>query len=135
MIDGSVQAQPGVRLLVADDNAANQKLAQLMLERLGYAVDVVSDGIEALEALERRPYAAVLMDCQMPNMDGYQATRELRKREEEGAPRTPVIALTAGAMTGDEQRALAAGMDAFLAKPIDLQQLAQVVARCLTEHR
>ena len=115
-------------LLVADDNMVNQKVAALMLEKLGYRVDVVANGAEVLEALSRTRYAAVLMDCQMPEMDGYKATTEIR-RLEQGRPATPVIAMTAGVMKGDEAKALAAGMDDFLAKPVTLDQLSAVVGR------
>jgi CheY-like chemotaxis protein len=120
----------GSRLLLAEDNQVNQKVAQLTLQRLGYTVDVVSDGAEALAALERSSYDAVLMDCQMPVMDGFAATRELRLREGTG-PRTPVIALTASAMASDRERCLLAGMDDYLSKPIRAEDLKVVLGRWL----
>ncbi len=116
------------RLLLAEDNPVNQKVAQLTLQRLGYAVDVVSDGAQALAALASGPYDAVLMDCQMPVMDGFAATQELRLREAAGR-RTPVIALTASAMASDRERCLQAGMDDYLSKPIRAEDLTVVLRR------
>lgn len=119
------------RLLVAEDNATNQMLAVAMLDRLGYDADAVADGAAALEALSRMVYAAVLMDCRMPRMDGFEATRELRAREG-GARRTPIIAMTADAMPGDRERCLQAGMDEYLPKPIDMGMLAETLRRRLS---
>ncbi|HEV3264072.1 MAG TPA: response regulator [Acidimicrobiales bacterium] len=116
------------RLLVVEDNPVSQKVAARNLEKLGYRVDVAANGAEALEAVHRRAYAVVLMDCQMPEMDGYAATAEIR-RQEAGGARLPVIALTAGAMSEDEERARAAGMDDYLAKPLKVEDLAAVLER------
>jgi signal transduction histidine kinase len=115
------------RVLVADDNLTNQELAVEMLRRLGYAADTVANGAEAVEALLSRPYDAVLMDCRMPEMDGYQATAEIRRRER--GPRTPIIAMTGNAMSSDRDRCLRAGMDDYLAKPVLLKDLEATLTR------
>ena len=122
-------ASPGVgavRVLVAEDNAVNQKVAAAMLKRLGYRVDVVANGSEAVDAVEHVPYAAVLMDCQMPEMNGYEATEEIRRREPPGH-HIPIVALTASAIKGDEDKCLAAGMDAYVTKPVTVKALGAVL--------
>jgi CheY-like chemotaxis protein/HPt (histidine-containing phosphotransfer) domain-containing protein len=119
------------RVLVAEDNPVNQRVAARMLEKLGYEVDVASTGQEAVAAFERRPYDAILMDGQMPETDGFEATRLIRARE--GAHRTPIIAVTASAMSGDRERCLAAGMDDYVAKPIGPEQLQEVLRRWVPE--
>jgi CheY-like chemotaxis protein len=115
-------------VLVAEDSPVNQIVAVRALERCGYRAEVVGDGIEALRALAAGRYAAVLMDCQMPRMDGYEATIQLR-RHEGGARRTPVIAMTAHAMKDDVARCLAAGMDDYISKPMRFQVLADTLRR------
>ena len=120
---------PAARVLLADDARINQLVGVAMLERLGCMVDVVNNGAEAVEAVLRTDYDVVLMDCLMPVMDGYEATARIRSLEG-GSRRTPIIALTASAMVGDRERCLAAGMDDYLAKPLDRAALAGVVARC-----
>ncbi|HVT78664.1 MAG TPA: response regulator, partial [Acidimicrobiales bacterium] len=107
----------GGHLLVVEDNRVNQKVAVAILTKLGYTVDVASDGIEALEMLDGQRFDVVLMDCQMPRMDGYEATTEFRLRERE--PRTPIVAMTASATSSDRERCLEVGMDDYLTKPID----------------
>jgi PAS domain S-box-containing protein len=117
-------------LLVVEDNPVNQKVLIGFLKRLGYRADVASNGLQALEALERRSYELVFMDSQMPVMDGFAATAEIRRRE--GASRrTRIAAVTAHAMQGERERCLAAGMDDYLSKPYTIDQLAALVARWL----
>ena len=118
------------KVLVAEDNTVNQKVAAAMLKRLGYQVDVVANGREAVEAWAQVPYAAVLMDCQMPEMNGYEATAEIRRQETPGR-RVPIVALTASAVKGDEDRCLDAGMDAYVTKPITVDGLDVLLTRLL----
>jgi signal transduction histidine kinase/CheY-like chemotaxis protein len=118
----------GTRVLVAEDNQVNARVAMEMLERMGCVVDRVADGVEALEAARRARYDLVLMDCQMPELDGFEATRRIRAHEQaEGRPRTPVIAMTANAMAGDRERCIAAGMDDYVAKPVQLDMLLETL--------
>ena len=120
-------ASEGPRVLVAEDNEVNQMVALGILTELGYQVDIVGTGRDALEALGRAHYDAVLMDCHMPEMDGFEATRRLREQEGAGR-RTPVLAMTAGVLDDDRQRCVEAGMDDFIAKPINVERLRERLA-------
>ena len=117
-----------LRILVAEDNVVNQKVARLMLERLGCQVDVVADGIAALDAMARERYSVVLMDCQMPVMDGFETATKWRAQEAPGS-RLPIIALTASALESDREQCLAAGMDDHLSKPVKSRQLHDLLSR------
>jgi CheY-like chemotaxis protein len=112
-----------IRVLVAEDNAINQKVAMRLLEKLGCRVDVAATGKEAVEMIELLPYDLVFMDCQMPEMDGFEATRLVRQKEMVTGRHVPIVAMTAHAMQGDRENCLAAGMDDYIAKPVQQQQL------------
>ena len=122
-------------ILVAEDNPVNQKVTLLQLRNLGYAAELAVNGREALDALRQRPYALVLMDAQMPEMDGIEATRRIRAAEQAGEPgfetRRPIVAMTANAMSGDREHCLEAGMDDYLAKPVKPEALREVLLRYL----
>jgi PAS domain S-box-containing protein len=124
----AVASPHGRRVLVVEDNEVNQMVAAGLLQAMGYSVEVAGDGVKALEVLERQEFDAVLMDVQMPTMDGYTATRTLRGREG-GERRIPVIAMTAAAIDGERERCLEAGMDDFLTKPVDPAALAHTLLR------
>jgi CheY-like chemotaxis protein len=117
-----------LHILLAEDNRVNQKIATRLLEKRGHHVVLVENGEEALGALAQRPFDLVLMDVHMPGMDGIEATMAIREKEKSTGCHQPVIAMTALAMTGDRERCLAAGMDGYLSKPIDLQKLDEALA-------
>jgi signal transduction histidine kinase/CheY-like chemotaxis protein len=123
-----------LRVLLAEDNAVNQKIALRFLEKEGHHVTLASDGRQALAAIEREKFDVVLMDVQMPEMDGFEATAAIRAREQDTGKRLPIIAMTAHAMAGDRERCLAAGMDGYLPKPIDRQKLDEVLAVYAERH-
>jgi CheY-like chemotaxis protein len=116
------------RVLLAEDNVVNQKVATRMLEKLGCRIDVVANGLEAVEAVKRVPYDLILMDCQMPELDGFGAAARIREHERSGR-HTPIVALTASVLESDRKRCLAAGMDDFLAKPVSLPTIAGALRR------
>ncbi len=118
-----------VRILLAEDNAVNRKVALLLLQKAGYQPEVAVDGLEAVQRLERESFDLVLMDCQMPVLDGFEATARIRAREAALGTRIPIIALTANAMEGDRERCLAEGMDDYLSKPISGAALIEAVRR------
>ena len=126
----TLRNQESRRVLLAEDNAVNQKVACRILEKLGFGVDVATNGQAALDAWSSGRYHIILMDCQMPVMDGYEATRRIRAGESGGA-RIPIIALTAHAMKGAQEECIAAGMDDYLSKPIDREQLRSCLERWL----
>jgi CheY-like chemotaxis protein len=118
------------RVLVVDDNAVNRRVAGRLLERIGLRVDAARNGAEAMRMLKELPYGAVFMDCQMPEMDGYAATREIRRREKPGE-HIAIIAMTAEALAGAREQCLAAGMDDYIAKPVKLEDLSRAVEKWL----
>ncbi len=123
---GREGAASKARILLVEDNPVNEHIVRVMVERAGHTVVSVSDGLRAVEQFEKEHFDAILMDCQMPVMDGYQSAGEIRKREQSGR-HTPIIALTASAMKGERERCLAAGMDDFLSKPVELAELSRVL--------
>ena len=122
----TLAAETPLRILLAEDNPVNQKLALRLLERMGYTADVAANGLEALSAIEASPYDVVLMDVQMPELDGLEASREIRRRWPDRALR--IVAMTANAMEGDRDECLAAGMDDYVSKPIRPDELAAALA-------
>jgi PAS domain S-box-containing protein len=121
---------PNARILLAEDNPINQKVALGLLANIGYKADVAKNGLEVLDALEKKSYDLILMDCQMPEMDGYETTQRIRARGGEG-PR--IVAMTANAMRGESEKCLAAGMDDYLSKPVRLELLREMVTRWMPE--
>jgi two-component system, sensor histidine kinase and response regulator len=117
-----------VQVLLAEDNLINQKLALRLLQKAGYPVDVVQNGLEAVEAVQKKPYKMVLMDVQMPEMDGFEATRRIRHLDSEVA-QIPIIAMTAYAMAGDKEKCFEAGMNDYLSKPLDVDEVFRVIER------
>jgi CheY-like chemotaxis protein/HPt (histidine-containing phosphotransfer) domain-containing protein len=115
-------------LLIVEDNSINQKVMLLQLEQLGYSADAVANGLEAIKAWEQIPYDMILMDCQMPEMDGYAATEAIRRRETDGK-HIPIIAMTAHVMVGDREKCIKAGMDDYIPKPIKTENLQAMLAK------
>ena len=127
-LDESLATNHPLRILLAEDNVVNQKLALRLLEKLGYRADVVANGLEAIQALERQRYDLLLSDVQMPEMDGLEATRRILERWPEGE-RPWIVAMTAEAMSGDRERCLAAGMNDYVAKPIRVDEFVAAIKR------
>ena len=136
-VEAAAQAQEEVpfdaslyRVLLVEDNIVNQRVCQRILQRAGFSCDVAADGREAVELHESMPFDIILMDCQMPEMDGYSATELIREREGDG-PRIPILAMTANALAGDRERCITAGMDDYLSKPIDAALLVSMIQQWL----
>ena len=118
-----------MHILIAEDNPINQKLAVRLLQKQGYTSAVANNGREAVEAWARQPFDAILMDMMMPEMDGLEATMAIREREKTTGTHIPIIAITANAMVGDREKCLAAGMDEYISKPVDVAKLYEVLNR------
>ena len=127
-----VNASPGSsflvppRILMAEDNLINQRVGKLILQRAGFFIDLTADGVETLEAHKKQPYDLILMDCQMPIMDGFEASREIRRLP---LPQPAIIAVTANALIGERERCINAGMDDYLSKPFQAEQLVAMVLK------
>ena len=121
-----------LRILMAEDNIINQKVGKLILQRAGFNIDLVGDGSEALEAHRANPYDLILMDCQMPTMDGFEACRQIRQL---ALAQPVIIAVTANALVGERERCLNAGMDDYLSKPFQAEQLVAVVRKWIAVRR
>jgi CheY-like chemotaxis protein len=126
-LDAQMAERHPLRILLAEDNVVNQKLALRLLQQMGYRADVASNGIEAIECVARQPYDVVLMDVQMPEMDGLEATRRIVARWPSPDQRPHIVAMTANAMQGDREECLAAGMDDYVTKPIRVDALVQAL--------
>jgi CheY-like chemotaxis protein/HPt (histidine-containing phosphotransfer) domain-containing protein len=124
----SLGPQRRLRVLLAEDGLVNQRVARGLLEHLGHEVDIVGNGRSAVEAVSSGDYDLVIMDLQMPEMDGFEATARIRHLSDQGVRRVPILALTAAAMKGDRERCLQAGMDGYVSKPVDLRSLAAAIA-------
>ncbi|HUJ21977.1 MAG TPA: response regulator, partial [Bryobacteraceae bacterium] len=141
-VNGAVRAEQAagnappsrLHILLAEDNVVNQKLAVRLLEKQGHSVVVAGNGREVLSALYERSFDLVLMDIQMPEMDGFEATQAIRETERETGTHLPIIAMTAHAMKGDEERCLEAGMDSYVSKPITPRDLFAAIEASLNRH-
>jgi CheY-like chemotaxis protein len=127
----TARALPRAHVLVVEDNAINQMVVANMLESLGLSVQTANNGREALTLLDQHPFDLILMDCQMPEMDGYQTTHHIRRHHRQQLAAIPIVALTANAMVEDRERCIAAGMNDYLSKPVSLQILRDKLSRWL----
>jgi CheY-like chemotaxis protein len=132
-LDPTLAARHPLRILLAEDNVVNQKLALRLLQQMGYRADLASNGLEAVESVERQPYDVVLMDVQMPEMDGLEAARRIAARWPAGE-RPRIVAMTANAMQGDREACLAAGMDDYVMKPIRVDALVEALKQVEARH-
>ena len=132
-IDGNEDLKLDAKILMVEDNPINQMVAQKMLEKIGLKATIANNGIEALQCLDQQSFDLVLMDCQMPEMDGFDATREIRKLDIKALDQKhlPVVAMTANVMSGDRERCLEVGMDDYIGKPVQRDQLATVLKKWL----
>lgn len=124
---------PGSKILLVDDYFINQELAKDLLEIMECTVDIAEDGEEAITKYQETDYNAIIMDIQMPVKDGYQATREIRELEKSNGKHVPIIAITANALQGDDQKCYDAGMDAYISKPLDPKKLEEILKKFLTK--
>jgi two-component system sensor histidine kinase/response regulator len=132
-LQGAREPSASLRILIAEDNLVNQRLATRLLEKRGHSVTVAGNGREALAALEGENFDLVLMDVQMPEMDGFEATAAIREREKGSGNRLSIVALTAHAMKGDREKCLAGGMDGYLSKPIRPQELDELLEQYVSQ--
>jgi CheY-like chemotaxis protein len=123
---------PGKKALIVEDYFVNQEVTQDILELMGLNVDIAENGLEAIEKYKDNTYDLIFMDVQMPEKDGYETTKEIRKIEKSLNKKTPIIALTANALSGDQEKCLAAGMDEYLTKPLDTTRIEAVLKKYLS---
>ncbi len=126
-----MKPENGLKILLAEDNTVNQKLAVKILEKMGHTVSVASNGKEALNVLEKDDFQIILMDVQMPEMDGFEATIAIREKEKVTGTHIPIVAMTAHAMVGDKERCLDMGMDGYISKPISSKELEKGIDEAL----
>lgn len=124
-----MEKQPCTHVLLAEDNAFNQKVALAMFKKLGLTADIANNGLEVLDKLSQTPYAMIFMDCEMPLMDGYQATTKIRAQEQNNTQHIPIIAMTAHSSPEDRENCLTAGMDDYVSKPFKIDELQTILAR------
>ena len=129
------ERRQGLSILLAEDNLVNQKLAVTLLNKQGHEVQVAVNGRQAVDLFATQHFDLIIMDVQMPKMDGFEATAEIRRREKDTGLHIPIIAMTANAMAGDREHCLDAGMDGYVSKPIRVDELLAAIAECRSEHK